>query len=132
MNHALFIFFIYSLMKGCGKSLTFNFLSRCLLLFLSCTCASAHTIHCSKLECWCFTHWHPDRLAQLTCLWYARKLLFIYCNNCLFLLWLIFVSWIAYAVEWILVSFYPCSQDGCSLCSSCLIQLSQSHSPWQE
>lgn len=58
--------------KLLSESHIFNFLLRLLLLFHSCTCASAHTILYSKLECWCFTHWRPDRPAQLTCLWYAR------------------------------------------------------------
>lgn len=77
MRYFICFFTLWSL-KGCIKSVIFNFLPRCLLSFLSCICASAHTIPCSKLECWCFTHWHPDRPAQLTCLWYARKFLFIH------------------------------------------------------
>lgn len=78
----------------------FNFLHRHLLLFLSCTCASAHTTPCSKLECWCFTHWHPDRPAQSACLWYARKIF------SLLLLFLISVSWIAGANLQMSLIFY--------------------------
>ena len=91
MNHVLFniLCSLFDLWKVAWHFI-FNFLPRCLLLFLSCTCASVHTIPCSKLECWCFTHWHPDKPAQLTCLWYARKFLFIYyfyypSSLCLFL-----------------------------------------------
>lgn len=76
----------------------FNFLLRYLLLFLSCICASARITPCSKLEHWCFTHWHPDRPAQLACLWYARKILFT--------MLLISVSWIAGAIVQISFIFY--------------------------
>lgn len=122
--------FALSCLYDCMRSLTFNFLYRCLLLFHSCTCACAHTIPCSKSECWCFTHWHPDRPAQLTYLWYARECYIYVLLLLLQLLLLVFVYLLACAVKWISFYFYLiCSQDGCPICPPCIIQLSQSHSP---
>lgn len=85
--------------KPFSESHIFNFLLRLLLLFHSCTCASVHTTLCSKSECWCFTHWRPDKPAQLTYLWYARMFSSFDISTthiCLFF---------TYAVKWIPVIF---------------------------